>query len=79
MPIFARGQLEESIMGMVGNYLMTSEEVIDKIKSNELSAGKFIFSKDNITASEHYLYIDKSWYAIIASPDNYRCLCVLDG
>ena len=52
-------------MGMIGNYLMVREEIIEEIKSGRLLASDFLYSDDySIGTSEHSLNIDKSWYAI---------------
>ena len=49
-------------MGMIGNYLMVTPDVIEKILAEELSANEVLYDENN--NEENFLDIDKSWHAI---------------
>ena len=50
-------------MSMIGNYIMTDSETIEKILDGELSAEDVLYDEDD-NEPEDFIDIDKSWHAI---------------
>ena len=50
-------------MSMIGNYVMTDSDTIEKILSGKISAEDVLYDEDD-SEPEDFLDIDKSWHAI---------------
>ena len=51
-------------MSMIGNYYMTDEDTIKKIREGELSVEDLIYDENDDIEEEKALDIDKAWHAI---------------
>lgn len=51
-------------MGMIGNYYMTDEETIKKIRQGEILVEDLIYNEEDNVDEEVTLDIDKAWHAI---------------
>ena len=51
-------------MGMIGNYYMTDEDTIRKIRQGEISVESLIYDDNDEIDEDKTLDIDKAWHAI---------------